>query len=198
MQQTHTHKAVTLRVEAKKLLSRRRQSEYSFKINLPFAWAAWTLAKIFWYSTLYIPVVLGDLLYVHNVHNILYLTCLSSFSFILITHQWTLAKIFWYSTLYIPVVLGDLMYVHNVHNILYLTCLSSFSFILITHQWTLANIFWSSTLYIPVVLNDLMYNVCTCTHYSLNLTCYTVFCVTWNKCVFSANWTFVFLLKIYS
>ena len=29
MQQTHTHKAVTGRVEAKKLLSRRRQSEYS-------------------------------------------------------------------------------------------------------------------------------------------------------------------------
>ena len=29
MQQTHIHKAVTGRVEAKKLLSRRRQSEYS-------------------------------------------------------------------------------------------------------------------------------------------------------------------------
>ena len=29
MQQTRTHKAVTRRVEAKKLLSRRRQSEYS-------------------------------------------------------------------------------------------------------------------------------------------------------------------------
>ena len=29
MQQTHMHKAVTQRVEAKKLLSRRRQSEYS-------------------------------------------------------------------------------------------------------------------------------------------------------------------------
>ena len=28
MQQMHTHKAVTGRVEAKKLLSRRRQSEY--------------------------------------------------------------------------------------------------------------------------------------------------------------------------
>ena len=43
MQQTHTHKAVTWRVEAKKLLSRRRQSEYSetqiyteFSIN--FTW----------------------------------------------------------------------------------------------------------------------------------------------------------------
>ena len=32
MQQTHTHKAVTRRVEAKKLLSRRRQSEYSANI----------------------------------------------------------------------------------------------------------------------------------------------------------------------
>ena len=29
MQQTHTHKAVTGRVEAKKLLSRQKQSEYS-------------------------------------------------------------------------------------------------------------------------------------------------------------------------
>ena len=29
MQQTHTHKAVTGRVEAKQLLSRQRQSEYS-------------------------------------------------------------------------------------------------------------------------------------------------------------------------
>ena len=29
MQQTHTHKAVTGRVEAKKLLSRRRQSDYT-------------------------------------------------------------------------------------------------------------------------------------------------------------------------
>ena len=28
MQQKHMHKAVTVRVEAKKLLSRRRQSEY--------------------------------------------------------------------------------------------------------------------------------------------------------------------------
>ena len=32
MQQTHTHKAVTRRVEAKKLLSRRRQSEYREKL----------------------------------------------------------------------------------------------------------------------------------------------------------------------
>ena len=32
MQQTHTHKAVTRRVEAKKLLSRQRQSEYSATI----------------------------------------------------------------------------------------------------------------------------------------------------------------------
>ena len=31
MQHTHTHKAVTRRVEAKKLLSRRRQSNYSYK-----------------------------------------------------------------------------------------------------------------------------------------------------------------------
>ena len=30
MQQTHTHKAVTQQVEAKKFLSRRRQSEYSY------------------------------------------------------------------------------------------------------------------------------------------------------------------------
>ena len=33
MQQTHTHKAVTGRVEAKKLLSRRRQSEYRYTVN---------------------------------------------------------------------------------------------------------------------------------------------------------------------
>ena len=31
MQQTHTHKVVTRRIEAKKLLSRQRQSEYSNK-----------------------------------------------------------------------------------------------------------------------------------------------------------------------
>ena len=35
MQQTHTHKAVTGRVEAKKLLSHRRQSEYSILIPSP-------------------------------------------------------------------------------------------------------------------------------------------------------------------
>ena len=35
MQQTHTHKAVTGRVETKKLLSRRRQSDYS-KVGSPF------------------------------------------------------------------------------------------------------------------------------------------------------------------
>ena len=33
MQQTHTHKSVTGRVEAKKLLSRRRQSEYSVQVS---------------------------------------------------------------------------------------------------------------------------------------------------------------------
>ena len=34
MQQTHTHKAVSGRVEAKKLLSRRRQLEYRYFIIL--------------------------------------------------------------------------------------------------------------------------------------------------------------------
>ena len=32
MQQTHTHKAMTGRIEAKKLLSRRRQSNYTFTV----------------------------------------------------------------------------------------------------------------------------------------------------------------------
>ena len=36
MQQTHTHKAVTRRVEAKKLLSRRRLSEYSYEMKIVF------------------------------------------------------------------------------------------------------------------------------------------------------------------
>ena len=35
MQQKHTHKAVTGRVETKNLLSRRRQSEYSKSLFLP-------------------------------------------------------------------------------------------------------------------------------------------------------------------
>ena len=34
MQQTRTHKAVTRRVEAKKLLSRRRQSQYSQELSV--------------------------------------------------------------------------------------------------------------------------------------------------------------------
>ena len=35
MQQTRMHKAVTERVEAKELLSRQRQLEYSFEIAVP-------------------------------------------------------------------------------------------------------------------------------------------------------------------
>ena len=38
MQHTHTHKAVTGRVEAKKLLSRRRQSNYSLKVLVAAKW----------------------------------------------------------------------------------------------------------------------------------------------------------------
>ena len=52
MQQTHTHKAVTRRVEAKKLLSRRRHSEYSVSVMtsyiiIPLV-AFLSLSKTYW------------------------------------------------------------------------------------------------------------------------------------------------------